>query len=79
MNPELKDLYAYPENLPEIDIYIEDLATQCQLLENRIRDMLEMLPSDFGDTLLSYLDLRNELEVRAINKAIRFGKKQAQK
>ncbi len=79
MNPELKDLYTYPESLHEIDIYIEDLATQCQLLENRIRDMLEMLPSDFGDTLLSYLDLRNELEVRAINKAIRFGKKQAQK
>lgn len=79
MNPELKDLYAYPESLHEIDIYIEDLATQCQLLENRIRDMLEMLPSDFGDTILSYLDLRNELEVRAINKAIRFGKKQTQK
>lgn len=79
MNPELKDLYTYPESLHEIDIYIEDLATQCQLLENRIRDMLEMLPSDFGDTILSYLDLRNELEVRAINKAIRFGKKQAQK
>lgn len=79
MNPELKDLYTYPESLHEIDIYIEDLATQCQLLENRIRDMLEMLPSDFGDTLLSYPDLRNELEVRAINKAIRFGKKQAQK
>ena len=73
MNKNLKDLYAYPENISEIDVYIEDIASQCQCLETQFKDYLETLPAEFQDLFLSYLDLRNELEIYTTRKAIRYG------
>lgn len=76
LNKNLDDLYCFPESLSEIDIYIEDLAVQCRQLEDQINAALENLPADFRELLLSYLDLRDDLDVYTVRKAIRYGNSQ---
>lgn len=73
MNAKLNDLYAFPEDISDVDIYIEDLALHCRQLEDRIQELLENLSPEHRELLLSYLDLRDELEVYTVQKAIRYG------
>ncbi len=76
MNPALNDLYAFYEDISQIDIHIEDMALQCQALESRIMEKLENSSPDFRELFLNYLNLRDDLEVYTIRKAIRYGHKQ---
>ncbi len=76
MNTNLNDLYAFPEDISESDIYIEDMALQCRQLEDRVKGMIESLSPNHKELLLSYLDLRDQLEVYTIRKAIRYGTSQ---
>ena len=76
MNDSLNDLYAFSAPIDQRDIYLEDLVEQCTYLEQRIKDMIASLPPELCAVIELYLDLRNELEVYTVNKAVRFGKHQ---
>ena len=75
LNKNLDDLYAFPESINQQDVYIEDLAIQCRLLEDRIKSELENTQDDLRELILSYIDLRDELDIYSMRKAIRFGRR----
>jgi hypothetical protein len=79
MNESLNDLYVLSEPIDQRDIYLEDLAEQCAYLEQRIKEMTDCLSPELCAAIDLYLDLRNELEVYTVNKAVRFGKRQVTK
>ena len=74
MDNRLKDLYTIPDQVVEQDIYLLDLSEQCAVLEERVRSLARILPTEQRDIIEAFLDIRDELEFQTVKVAMKFGK-----
>lgn len=75
MTEHLDGLYHLQEPLSEQELYLQDLAEQCAVLEEQVRQMAENMPVQKRHLIEDYIAMRDDLEVQSVRKAIRFGKR----
>ncbi len=74
MDSRLVDLYQFPREPTQEDIYLEDLAAQCSHLENRVLCIADSLSPNDRAALEAYIAVRDELEYQSVKRALKIGK-----
>ncbi len=74
MNSNLQDLYHLPAEALEADYYLLELVEQAGALEIRIQELIDQLSVEQGMILKAYMEIRDELELQSVKRALKFGK-----
>ena len=77
MDDRIVSLCQMEENLDSRECALMILREECGILEEKVRCILATLNEQDRMTVEEYIRMRDDLEVLMINRAIRFGKRNA--